>query len=173
MAAGRRINSCDDLASPRTSAKAVCYALLPVSRIFCVVPEKEAGVYKIRQTESSADKKVFAAGCELPPFRARAKLWPHYSFVALSGELCFASAAKLEEMFGQIATEAPDSVLISLDDLWFIDLVGLRVLECAKRDQAFGLTLTRGPHNVRRLFMLTGADWYFDFAGEGDGAVAH
>ncbi len=88
--------------------------------------------------------------------------------LALRGELDLATAPELESQLRAIEASHPGRVLIDLGGLEFMDSTGLGVMVRAhKAAQANGhrLAFRPGPHQVQRLFELTGMLDRFTFEG--------
>jgi anti-sigma B factor antagonist len=86
--------------------------------------------------------------------------------VTLEGELDLASAAKLEEELLLIEAGRPPRIVIDLSGLTFMDSTGMRTLALAQRRslaERHELLLRRGPHQVQRVFELTGSVEMFTF----------
>ncbi len=84
----------------------------------------------------------------------------HGPVVALAGDLDLGSAPRLERELQQIEGIQPGGrVLIDLRGLSFMDSTGLSLIikaqQAAERNGQ-RLALRRGPHQVQRLFELTG-----------------
>jgi len=94
--------------------------------------------------------------------------------LALYGELDLASRPVLDgELLDAQSTGTADLV-VDLSQLAFIDVSGLHaLLDAHARAHALGhqLLLVRGPRAVQRLFLLTGTDQIFRFAGSDAGLV--
>ncbi len=86
--------------------------------------------------------------------------------LTLQGELDLASAPRLEEQLKSAEQSGVRLVRIDLSGLTFMDSTGMRTLLLAqRRSQELGhqLTLRRGPHQVQRVFELTGSLETFTF----------
>lgn len=87
--------------------------------------------------------------------------------LALSGELDLASTPSFEQALEEARVAKPARVLIDLSNLVFMDSTGLRALLLARQHASSGeheLVLRRGPHQVQRVFELTGTLDTFTFA---------
>jgi anti-sigma B factor antagonist len=87
--------------------------------------------------------------------------------VSVRGEVDLATAPELESSVQRAFTVAPDSVLLDLAGMTFIDSSGLRVLvalsnEARSRDAK--LTLRNVPRHAERVLDLTGLSEWFDRA---------
>jgi anti-anti-sigma factor len=82
-----------------------------------------------------------------------------------AGELDLAAAPKVEATIVELAGNSPDTLVIDLRQVTFLDSSGLRSLITARREgaQKWELKLIRGPRQVQRVFELTGMDHVFDF----------
>jgi anti-anti-sigma factor len=86
--------------------------------------------------------------------------------LTLEGELDLASAAKLEEELLSIEAGRPRRVVVDLAGLTFMDSTGMRTLALAQRRSLADnheLVFRRGPHQVQRVFELTGSMETFTF----------
>jgi len=86
--------------------------------------------------------------------------------LTLQGELDLASAPRLEEELKQAEQAGAGVVRIDLSGLTFMDSTGMRTLLLAQRrsqELEHRLTLRRGPHQVQRVFELTGSIDTFTF----------
>jgi anti-anti-sigma factor len=84
----------------------------------------------------------------------------------LSGELDLASAPYFEQALEEARSAQPTRLLIDLRNLVFMDSTGLRALLLARQHASSGdhqLVLRRGPHQVQRVFELTGTLDTFTF----------
>ena len=81
------------------------------------------------------------------------------AIVALSGELDLSGAGRLDTEVERLARlEGPDTVVLDLRGLEFLDSSGLRVVTLADRRLAGAgrrLLLVRGPETVHRVFEIT------------------
>ena len=78
--------------------------------------------------------------------------------VALSGDLDMSSAYRLDEELRSIEHTGPDTVVVDLRELVFMDSAGLsRLLAAHKRARRGGwrFGLTRGPAAVERMLRMT------------------
>lgn len=86
--------------------------------------------------------------------------------LTLEGELDLASASKLERELVNLEAAKPGRIVIDLRGLSFIDSTGMRTLALAQRralSDDHDLLLRRGPHQVQRVFELTGSLGTFTF----------
>lgn len=87
--------------------------------------------------------------------------------VTVRGEVDLATAPELESCVQRAFAIAPESVLLDLNGLTFIDSSGLRVLvalsnEARARDATLGLRNV--PRHAERVLELTGLSEWFDRA---------
>ena len=83
-----------------------------------------------------------------------------------SGELDILGAERLETCIGDLAGNSPDTVVIDLRDVSFMDSTGLRSLIRARArgpEAEWSLKLVRGPDPVHRVIELTRMDAVFEF----------
>ena len=88
------------------------------------------------------------------------------AILRLSGELDITGAERLEACIGELADNSPDTVLIDLREVSFMDSTGLRSLIRARAlgsEAEWSLKVVRGPEPVHRIFELTRMDDVFDF----------
>ena len=86
--------------------------------------------------------------------------------ITLEGELDLASAPRLDEELGRAEESGARLVRLDLSGLTFMDSTGMRTLLLAQRraqETEHQLTLRRGPHQVQRVFELTGSLDTFTF----------
>lgn len=86
--------------------------------------------------------------------------------LTLEGELDLASASKLEQELLSVEAGRPRRVVVDLGGLTFMDSTGMRTLALAQRRSladSHELVLRRGPHQVQRVFELTGSQDTFTF----------
>ena len=77
----------------------------------------------------------------------------------LAGEFDLGAAEAFEACLRRIESRHPQSVVLDLRDLSFIDSTGLRLildLNSRSRENGFELGIVRGPENVHRVFEITG-----------------
>lgn len=89
--------------------------------------------------------------------------------LSLGGELDISTADKLEEAVRSARTNNPETVVLDLRGLTFMDSSGLRTLiETRKRLKEAGirLMLVRGPEVVDKIFKITMTDIQFEFVEE-------
>jgi anti-anti-sigma factor len=81
--------------------------------------------------------------------------------VALAGELDISSAARLQEELDRVEASRPETLLLDLRSLEFMDSTGLRLIlgaDARARDDGRRLVLVRGPEAVQRVFSITKLD---------------
>jgi anti-sigma B factor antagonist len=79
--------------------------------------------------------------------------------VEVDGELDLASAPQLEDALERAWREAPDTIVLDLENLRFIDMSGLRLLLGASQraeERGTELTLTNVRESIRRVLTLVG-----------------
>jgi anti-anti-sigma factor len=84
--------------------------------------------------------------------------------VTVRGEVDLATATDLEALVGSALAEAPDGVVLDLEQLTFIDSSGLRVLVALAKDaesRSTSLGLRNLPRHAQRVLEMTGlGDWF-------------
>jgi anti-anti-sigma factor len=78
--------------------------------------------------------------------------------VALRGELDLSSTPKLQEELDRVEADAPQTIVIDLSKLVFLDSTGLRCVVTADeraRDAGRRVVIVRGPDPVQRVFAIT------------------
>lgn len=108
---------------------------------------------------------------EAGPLEIATKLHGADAYVILSGELCLASAARLETALAEVETSGRHKVVLDLEALSFLDVAGLRTILAAvrrARQQGICLLLVRPQQAIRRVAYLTGADAELEFVEEAD-----
>jgi anti-sigma B factor antagonist len=78
--------------------------------------------------------------------------------VALKGELDLSSTAKLQDELDRVEAGAPETIVVDLSKLVFLDSTGLRCLVTADergREAGRRVVLVRGPDPVQRVFSIT------------------
>lgn len=86
--------------------------------------------------------------------------------MALNGELDLSSGPELEALLRELESSGLGRILIDLHELNFMDSSGLALLIRAQQMTAAGghrLELRPGPHQVQRLFEMTGTLDRFTF----------
>lgn len=81
--------------------------------------------------------------------------------IALQGELDIATAGQVERELDRVERETPDTVVLDLRGLTFMDSTGLRIVVAADaraREQSRRLVVVRGPEPVQRIFRMTRLD---------------
>lgn len=85
--------------------------------------------------------------------------------LALQGELDIASAARVEAELARIEASSPETLVLDLRQLAFMDSTGLRVIIAADdraREQERRLVLVRGTDTVQRIIEMTRLDSRFE-----------
>ena len=78
--------------------------------------------------------------------------------MALVGELDLSSVAKVQEELRRIEADAPDTLVVDLSKLTFLDSTGLRCIVTADeraRNEGRKIVIVRGPDAVQRVFAIT------------------
>jgi anti-sigma B factor antagonist len=78
--------------------------------------------------------------------------------VALRGELDLSSTPKLEDELERVEADAPQTLVLDLSKLVFLDSTGLRALVTADergREAGRRVVIVRGPDPVQRVFSIT------------------
>ena len=78
--------------------------------------------------------------------------------VALVGELDLSTVAKVQEELRRIEASSPETVVVDLSKLTFLDSTGLRCIVTADeraRDEGRRMVVVRGPDAVQRVFTIT------------------
>jgi anti-sigma B factor antagonist len=78
--------------------------------------------------------------------------------VALRGELDLSSTPKLEDELERVEADAPQTIVLDLSKLVFLDSTGLRALVTADergREAGRRVVIVRGPDPVQRVFSIT------------------
>jgi anti-anti-sigma factor len=78
--------------------------------------------------------------------------------VALVGELDLSTVAKVQEELRRIEAASPQTVVVDLSKLTFLDSTGLRCIVTADeraREEGRRIVIVRGPDPVQRVFAIT------------------
>jgi anti-anti-sigma factor len=78
--------------------------------------------------------------------------------VALRGELDLSSTAKLQDELDRVEADAPQTIVIDLSKVVFLDSTGLRCVVTADeraREAGRRVVIVRGPDPVQRVFSIT------------------
>ena len=81
--------------------------------------------------------------------------------VALAGELDISTGPRLDDDLRRIETDQPQTIVVDLQELQFMDSTGLRILITADmRARAAGrrLAIVQGNESVRRVLRVTRLD---------------
>ncbi len=94
--------------------------------------------------------------------------------LTLHGELDLVSAPRLQSEIESNTGDAPDALVLDLDDVHFIDSAGLRVVLVAhertlKRGRR--LALTPGSPQVQRLLSIAGVNGHLQTIASADAAL--
>jgi anti-sigma B factor antagonist len=76
----------------------------------------------------------------------------------LSGELDISTAPKVEDELARVEPNRPETIVLDLSNLAFMDSTGLRLLIAADtraRQQGRRLVIVKGPEAVQRVFRIT------------------
>jgi anti-sigma B factor antagonist len=93
------------------------------------------------------------------PFEVQDSVCGGRHTLVLSGELDIVSAPELEAMSRMLCADGISGVALDLSKLTFMDSTGLRAILSVKEisdSHGYEFMLIPGPHNVQRLFELTG-----------------
>ena len=97
---------------------------------------------------------------------------PGVTRVTLSGELDMLSAPDLDDTLAD-AARGGVAVILDLSRLTFMDSRGLHAILTARgrlAEMGCRLVLVRGPHQIQRLFELTGLEGVLEFVSVRDAA---
>ncbi|HEY4281196.1 MAG TPA: STAS domain-containing protein [Conexibacter sp.] len=89
--------------------------------------------------------------------------------LALEGELDIASAGQVERELERIERDPPETLVLDLRGLAFMDSTGLRIVVSADaraREQSRRLAVVRGPEAVQRIFRMTRLDERLDMVDD-------
>ena len=78
--------------------------------------------------------------------------------MALVGELDLSSVPKVQEELRRVEADAPDTLVVDLSKLTFLDSTGLRCIVTADeraREAGRRMVIVRGPDAVQRVFTIT------------------
>ncbi len=119
------------------------------------------------RAEDAADDGALPVGP--PTLDLHAERRGESALVSLRGELDLSTAPPLRELLARIfADEPPESVVVDLSDLGYLDSTGLSVfVTVQKRAKAAGIDfrLSNPNPSVRRLFQITALDQFFTLEG--------
>jgi anti-anti-sigma factor len=88
------------------------------------------------------------------------------AWVRLKGEFDLGAAADVEQRLSQVEHQHPESVVLDLRELTFIDSTGLRTIlgaDARARREGRRLILVPGPPSVHRVFRIALLDQRLDF----------
>jgi anti-sigma B factor antagonist len=94
--------------------------------------------------------------------------------VALRGELDLSTVGKVQDALQRVEADAPQTVLLDLSKLTFLDSTGLRCLVTADqraREAGRRFVIVRGPDAVQRVFTITRLEERLDMVDD-PGAVS-
>jgi anti-anti-sigma factor len=81
--------------------------------------------------------------------------------VRVSGEIDLSAAERLEAALREAESGSPDTVILDLREVTFIDSTGLRTITSADaraRNDGYEFKIIRGSEQVQKLLHLTGMD---------------
>jgi anti-anti-sigma factor len=88
------------------------------------------------------------------------------AMLRLSGEFDLVGAERVDACIDELASKSPETVVIDLRGVTFMDSTGLRSLLRARgkgADAEWSLKLVRGSDQVHRVLTMTRMDEHFDF----------
>jgi anti-sigma B factor antagonist len=91
--------------------------------------------------------------------------------IALSGELDISTAPRVEEELRRVEDDGPETIVLDLRGLDFMDSTGLRVIVSADsraRENGRRLCIVRGPEAVQRIFAVTRLDERLEMGDDPD-----
>lgn len=103
------------------------------------------------------------------------RLGPEVFCVALRGELDMNRAYTLDAELLLVEDARPDTLVLDLRELRFVDSAGIaRILAAQRRARRDGrrLVIVRGAPAVQRLFAMTALDQTLELVGEPEAALA-
>jgi anti-sigma B factor antagonist len=118
-------------------------------------------------------KRQIAAIPVSKPLELRTENEHGVSRVAASGELDLATSEQLEEALKRQEQEEPQTLVLDLRGLTFMDSTGLRVVLAADaraRDRGGRLVIVRATEEVDRVFRLTRMDDHLEMVDEPPGS---
>ena len=86
-----------------------------------------------------------------------------------SGELDLSTAEELDTELKRAEASAPDTLVLDLRELQFMDSTGLRIVLAADaraRERGAKLVVVRAPDEVDRVFRLTRMDHHLELVDE-------
>jgi anti-anti-sigma factor len=93
--------------------------------------------------------------------------------IALEGELDLSSALTFDEEIRRAEERKPETIVIDLSRLKFLDSTGLRLIMSAHaraKTRGHRLAIVEGGHAVRRIFRLAGVNRRLDIVPEAPSA---
>jgi anti-anti-sigma factor len=87
------------------------------------------------------------------------------TILRFSGELDVVAEPRVEDVFRELASNSPDTIVVDLRQVEFMDSTGLRSLIRARvqPEAEWTLKLIAGPQPVHKVFELTKMDSVFEF----------
>lgn len=95
--------------------------------------------------------------------------------MSLRGELDLSSVDRVEKELAEVEAAAPETIVLDLSELSFLDSTGLRLIVTAdQRARRAGrrLAIVRGPETVQRVFTITRLEERLDMVDEASQAFA-
>jgi anti-anti-sigma factor len=89
--------------------------------------------------------------------------------VIVAGELDLATAEQLEAQLKQVESAGPETLVLDLRELEFMDSTGLRAVIAADtraRERGGKLVVVRAPDDVDRVFRITLMDQHLELVDE-------
>jgi anti-anti-sigma factor len=115
------------------------------------------------------------ASFDMTPLDVTTEQHPGQARVVLIGELDIASSEGLENELAAIEADSPETVVLDLRRVEFIDSTGLRALIAADqraRSEGRRLAVVRGPNAVERLLAVTQLDQRLEIVDDPDSVGA-
>jgi anti-anti-sigma factor len=115
------------------------------------------------------------AAFDMTPLDVTTEQHPGQARVVLIGELDIASSEGLENELAAIEADSPETVVLDLRRVEFIDSTGLRALIAADeraRSEGRRLAVVRGPNAVERLLAVTQLDQRLEIVDDPDSVGA-
>ena len=107
----------------------------------------------------------------MTPLDVTTEQHPGQARVVLVGELDIASCERLEKELAAVEADSPETVVLDLRRVEFIDSTGLRALIAADeraRSEGRRLAVVRGPNAVERLLAVTQLDQRLEIVDDPD-----
>ena len=115
------------------------------------------------------------ASFDMTPLDVTTEQHPGQTRIVLIGELDIASSEGLENELAAIEADSPETVVLDLRRVEFIDSTGLRALIAADqraRSEGRRLAVVRGPNAVERLLAVTQLDQRLEIVDDPDSVGA-